>query len=417
MNYDITDLNLAAEGALKSEWADQQMPVLQGIRKRFAETRPLEGVRIAACLHVTSETSNLAKTLVAGGAELALCASNPLSTQDDIAAHLVSEGIAVFARNGEDSETYYNHISATVETKPHLTIDDGADLVAMLHSERRELLDGTIGGMEETTTGVIRLKALHAEGKLAYPIIAVNDAMTKHMFDNRYGTGQSTLDGIIRATNMLITGKSVVIIGYGWCGRGFADRARGLGAHTIVCEVDPVRALEAVMDGHRVMSLDEASKIGDIFLTVTGGLHAIDKHHFENMKSGAIVANSGHFNVEINIDALREMSEHRRYIRPFVEEHTLEDGRRINLLAEGRLVNLAAAEGHPPSVMDMSFANQALASEYIAANHANLEPGVHTLPNEIDIEIASLKLNSMGMTFDKLTAEQEKYLNSWELGT
>ena len=312
MNYDITDLNLAAEGALKSEWADQQMPVLQGIRKRFAETRPLEGVRIAACLHVTSETSNLAKTLVAGGAELALCASNPLSTQDDIAAHLVSEGIAVFARNGEDSETYYNHISATVETKPHLTIDDGADLVAMLHSERRELLDGTIGGMEETTTGVIRLKALHAEGKLAYPIIAVNDAMTKHMFDNRYGTGQSTLDGIIRATNMLITGKSVVIIGYGWCGRGFADRARGLGAHTIVCEVDPVRALEAVMDGHRVMSLDEASKIGDIFLTVTGGLHAIDKHHFENMKSGAIVANSGHFNVEINIDALREMSEHRR---------------------------------------------------------------------------------------------------------
>ena len=417
MNYDITDLNLAAEGALKSEWADQQMPVLQGIRKRFAETRPLEGVRIAACLHVTSETSNLAKTLVAGGAELALCASNPLSTQDDIAAHLVSQGIAVFARNGEDSETYYNHISAAVDTKPHLTIDDGADLVAMLHSERRELLDGTIGGMEETTTGVIRLKALDAEGKLAYPVIAVNDAMTKHMFDNRYGTGQSTLDGIIRATNMLITGKSVVIIGYGWCGRGFADRARGLGAHTIVCEVDPVRALEAVMDGHRVMSLDEASKIGDIFLTVTGGLHAIDKHHFENMKSGAIVANSGHFNVEINIEALREMSEHRRYIRTFVEEHTLEDGRRINLLAEGRLVNLAAAEGHPPSVMDMSFANQALASEYIASNHANLEPGVHTLPKEIDIEIASLKLNAMGMTFDTLTAEQEKYLNSWELGT
>ena len=417
MNYDITDLNLAAEGALKSEWADQQMPVLQGIRKRFAETRPLEGVRIAACLHVTSETSNLAKTLVAGGAELALCASNPLSTQDDIAAHLVSEGIAVFARNGEDSETYYNHISAAVDTKPHLTIDDGADLVAMLHSERRELLDGTIGGMEETTTGVIRLKALDAEGKLAYPVIAVNDAMTKHMFDNRYGTGQSTLDGIIRATNMLITGKSVVIIGYGWCGRGFADRARGLGAHTIVCEVDPVRALEAVMDGHRVMSLDEASKIGDIFLTVTGGLHAIDKQHFENMKSGAIVANSGHFNVEINIEALREMSEHRRYIRTFVEEHTLEDGRRINLLAEGRLVNLAAAEGHPPSVMDMSFANQALASEYIASNHANLEPGVHTLPKEIDIEIASLKLNAMGMTFDTLTAEQEKYLNSWELGT
>ena len=417
MNYDITDIGLAAEGALKSEWADQQMPVLRSIRQRFAEARPLEGIRIAACLHVTSETSNLAKTLVAGGAELALCASNPLSTQDDIAAHLVSEGISVYARNGEDSDTYYEHISAAVDTKPHLTIDDGADLVAMLHSEKRELLDSTLGGMEETTTGVIRLKALHAEGKLAYPIIAVNDAMTKHMFDNRYGTGQSTLDGIIRATNMLITGKSVVVIGYGWCGRGFADRARGLGAHTVVCEVDPVRALEAVMDGHRVMGLDEASKIGDIFLTVTGGLHAIDKQHFENMKSGAIVANSGHFNVEINIEALREMSETRRYVRTFVEEHTLEDGRRINLLAEGRLVNLAAAEGHPPSVMDMSFANQALASEYIATNHASLGPGVHMLPPEIDTEIAAMKLQSMGMGFDTLTAEQEKYLNSWESGT
>ena len=417
MNYDITDIGLAAEGALKSEWADQQMPVLQGIRKRFAETRPLDGMRVAACLHVTSETSNLAKTLVAGGAELALCASNPLSTQDDIAAHLVDEGISVFARNGEDSATYYQHISATVDTKPHLTIDDGADLVALLHSDRRELLDSTLGGMEETTTGVVRLKALHAQGKLAYPIIAVNDAMTKHMFDNRYGTGQSTLDGIIRATNMLITGKSVVIIGYGWCGRGFADRARGLGAHTIVCEVDPIRALEAVMDGHRVMALDDASKIGDIFLTVTGGLHAIDRDHFENMKSGAVVANSGHFNVEINIDALREMSEARRYLRPFVEEHTLEDGRRINLLAEGRLVNLAAAEGHPPSVMDMSFANQALASEYIAANHAALGPGVHVLPREFDTEIAALKLKSMGMGFDTLTAAQEKYLNSWESGT
>lgn len=417
MNHDITDINLAPEGALKSEFADKQMPVLADIRKRFAETKPLKGLRIAACLHVTSETSNLAKTLVAGGAELALCASNPLSTQDDIAAFLVSEGIAVFARNGEDSETYYNHISATVDTKPHLTIDDGADLVALLHSERRELLETTIGGMEETTTGVIRLKALDAEGKLAYPIVAVNDSQTKHMFDNRYGTGQSTLDGIIRATNMLITGKSVVTIGYGWCGRGFADRARGLGAHTIVCEVDPVRALEAVMDGHRVMSMEEAAKIGDIFLTVTGGMHAIDKHHFENMKDGAVVANSGHFNVEINIDALQDMSEARRQVRPFVEEHTLEDGRRINLLAEGRLVNLAAAEGHPPSVMDMSFANQALASEYIAENHESLKPGVHTLPKEIDIEIAALKLNSMGMTFDTLTAQQEKYLNSWEAGT
>ena len=355
--------------------------------------------------------------MVAGGAELALCASNPLSTQDDIAAYLVSEGISVFARNGEDSETYYNHISASVDNKPHLTIDDGADLVALLHSERRELLETTLGGMEETTTGVIRLKALDAEGKLAYPIIAVNDSMTKHMFDNRYGTGQSTLDGIIRATNVLITGKSVVTIGYGWCGRGFADRARGLGAHTIVCEVDPVRALEAVMDGHRVMAMEEAAKIGDIFLTVTGGMSAIDKQHFEAMKDTAIVANSGHFNVEINIDGLREMSESRRQVRPFVEEHTLEDGRRIYLLAEGRLVNLAAAEGHPPSVMDMSFANQALASEYIAANHQSLGPGVHTLPKEIDVEIASLKLNSMGMSFDTLTAEQEKYLNSWESGT
>lgn len=417
MNYDITDINLASEGALKSEFADEQMPVLRDIRKRFSETRPLEGIRIAACLHITSETSNLAKTLVAGGAELVLCASNPLSTQDDIAAYLVSEGISVFARNGEDSSTYYNHISASVNTKPHLTIDDGADLVALLHSDRRELLDTTIGGMEETTTGVIRLKALEAEGNLAYPIIAVNDSMTKHMFDNRYGTGQSTLDGIIRATNVLITGKSVVTIGYGWCGRGFADRARGLGAHTIVCEVDPVRALEAVMDGHRVMTMDQAAKIGDIFLTVTGGISAIDRQHFEVMKDSAIVANSGHFNVEINIDSLQEMSEAQRRVRPFVEEYTLEDGRRINLLAEGRLVNLAAAEGHPPSVMDMSFANQALASEYIASNHTSLKPGVHTLPKEIDIEIASLKLNSMGMSFDTLTAEQEKYLNSWESGT
>ncbi len=417
MEYDIADIGLAADGALKSEWGERQMPVLREIRARFSKERPLSGIRVAACLHVTSETSNLAKTLVAGGAELSICASNPLSTQDEIAAHLVAEGISVHAINGEDSETYYRHIKSAVDTRPHLTIDDGADLVAVLHSEKRDLLDGALGGMEETTTGVIRLKAMHSEGKLAYPIIAVNDSMTKHMFDNRYGTGQSTLDGIIRATNMLITGKSVVVIGYGWCGRGFADRARGLGAHTVVCEVDPVRALEAVMDGHRVMSLNEAVPIGDIFLTVTGGLHAIDKSHMESMKDGAVVANSGHFNVEINVDALREMSEARRYIRPFVEEHTLEDGRRIYLLAEGRLINLAAAEGHPPSVMDMSFANQALASEYIAENHASLEPGVHTLPEEIDIEIAATKLRTMGMNFDTLTAEQEKYLVSWEMGT
>ena len=417
MEFDITDPSLAHQGELRAYWAEQQMPVLREIRARFANETPLEGVKIAACLHVTAETSALALTLQSAGAQLVLCASNPLSTQDDIAAFLVQQGIPVFARNGEDSDTYYSHINAAVDSAPQLTIDDGADLVAVLHSEKRDLLKNAIGGMEETTTGVIRLRALHAEGKLAYPIIAVNDSMTKHMFDNRYGTGQSTLDGIIRSTNMLITGKTVVIIGYGWCGRGFADRARGLGAHTVVCEVDPVRALEAVMDGHRVMPMDKASVEGDIFLTVTGGLHAIDRHHFEKMKDGAVVANSGHFNVEINIEALEEMSEMKRTIRPFVEEYNLEDGRRINLLAEGRLVNLAAAEGHPPSVMDMSFANQALAAEHIVNNHQSMEPGVYTMPEDIDKEIAALKLAGMGMNLDKLTPEQEKYLNSWESGT
>lgn len=417
MQYDITDPGLAHQGELRAQWAEQEMPVLRGIRQRFADTQPLKGVKIAGCLHVTSETANLALTLQAGGAELVLCASNPLSTQDDIAAYLVHAGIPVFARNGEDSETYYSHINAAVDTAPQVTIDDGADLVAVLHSDKQHLLKHAIGGMEETTTGVIRLKALHAEGKLAYPIVAVNDSMTKHMFDNRYGTGQSSLDGIIRATNMLITGKTVVVIGYGWCGRGFADRARGLGAHTVVCEVNPVRALEAVMDGHRVMSMDEAAAQGDIFLTVTGGLHAIDAQHFAAMKDGAVVANSGHFNVEINIDALEDMTESKRTIRPFVEEYVLEDGRRIYLLAEGRLVNLAAAEGHPPSVMDMSFANQALAAEHIVENHQSMEPGVYTLPEEIDQDIAALKLKSMGMTFDELTPEQFKYLNSWESGT
>ena len=417
MQYDITDPGLAHQGELRAQWAEQEMPVLRGIRQRFADTQPLKGVKIAGCLHVTSETANLALTLQAGGAELVLCASNPLSTQDDIAAYLVDAGIPVFARNGEDSETYYSHINAAVDTAPQVTIDDGADLVAVLHSDKQHLLEHAIGGMEETTTGVIRLKALHAEGKLAYPIVAVNDSMTKHMFDNRYGTGQSSLDGIIRATNMLITGKTVVVIGYGWCGRGFADRARGLGAHTVVCEVNPVRALEAVMDGHRVMSMDEAAAQGDIFLTVTGGLHAIDAQHFAAMKDGAVVANSGHFNVEINIDALKDMTESKRTIRPFVEEYVVEDGRRIYLLAEGRLVNLAAAEGHPPSVMDMSFANQALAAEHIVENHQSMEPGVYTLPEEIDQDIAALKLKSMGMTFDELTPEQFKYLNSWESGT
>lgn len=417
MEYDIKDINLAAQGALRSEWAEREMPVLRTIRERFEREKPLKGIKMAGCLHITAETSNLAKTLKAGGAEVTMCASNPLSTQDDIAAHLVSEGIPVFAIKGEDNATYYKHMSAAVDTGPQVTMDDGADVVAMLHSEKQHLLDGVIGGMEETTTGVIRLRALHGQGKLRYPIVAVNDSDTKHMFDNRYGTGQSTLDGIVRATNILITGKTVVTIGYGWCGRGFASRAQGMGAHTIVCEVDPVRALEAVMDGHRVMSMNEAAKIGDIFLTVTGGMHGVDKHHFENMKDGAIVANSGHFDVEINVKALQKMSESTRRVRPFVDEFTLESGKKIFLLAEGRLVNLGAAEGHPPSVMDMSFANQALAGEYIVSNHQNMAPGVYTIPRELDVEIARLKLGAMGMTFDTLTPEQDKYLNSWESGT
>jgi adenosylhomocysteinase len=400
MDYDIKDISLANQGALRAEWAEREMPVLRTIKERFAKEQPLKGIKLAGCLHITAETANLAHTLKAAGANLTLCASNPLSTQDDIAAHLVDSGIPVFAIKGEDDET-----------------DDGADVVAMLHSEKQHLLSGVIGGMEETTTGVIRLKALHGQGKLAYPIVAVNDSQTKHMFDNRYGTGQSSLDGIIRATNMLITGKTVVTVGYGWCGKGFSMRAKGMGAHTIVCEVDPVRALEAVMDGHQVMSMNDASKVGDIFLTVTGGMKAIDKHHFESMKDGAVVANSGHFNVEINIKALEEMSETKRSVREFVEEYALEDGRKIFLLAQGRLINLGAAEGHPPSVMDMSFANQALAGEYIVENHAKLEPGVYTLPTEVDTDIASIKLGAMGMSFDTLTEEQDKYLNSWEMGT
>ncbi len=417
MNYDIKDVSLANQGALRAEWAEREMPVLRTIKERFAKEQPLKGIKLAGCLHITAETANLAHTLKAAGANLTLCASNPLSTQDDIAAHLVDSGIPVFAIKGEDDKTYYDHMSATVDTGPQITMDDGADVVAMLHSEKQHLLSGVIGGMEETTTGVIRLKALHGQGKLAYPIVAVNDSQTKHMFDNRYGTGQSSLDGIIRATNMLITGKTVVTVGYGWCGKGFSMRAKGMGAHTIVCEVDPVRALEAVMDGHQVMSMNDASKAGDIFLTVTGGIKAIDKHHFESMKDGAVVANSGHFNVEINIEALEEMSETKRSLREFVEEYALEDGRKIFLLAQGRLINLGAAEGHPPSVMDMSFANQALAGEYIVENHAKLEPGVYTLPTEVDTDIASIKLGAMGMSFDTLTEEQDKYLNSWEMGT
>ena len=417
MEYDIKDINLAADGGLRSEWAEREMPVLRTIRERFEKEKPLKGIKMAGCLHITAETSNLAKTLKAGGADVTMCASNPLSTQDDIAAHLVAEGIPVFAIKGEDNDTYYKHMAAAVDTGPQVTMDDGADVVAMLHSEKTHLLDGVIGGMEETTTGVIRLRALHGQGKLRYPIVAVNDSDTKHMFDNRYGTGQSTLDGIIRATNILITGKTVVTIGYGWCGRGFATRAKGMGAHTVVCEVDPVKALEAVMDGHQVMSMNEAAKVGDIFLTVTGGMHGVDRHHFETMKDGAIVANSGHFDVEINVKALEEMAEAKRRVRPFVDEYTLEDGRKVFLLAEGRLVNLGAAEGHPPSVMDMSFANQALAGEYIVSNHQNMEPGVYTIPHELDSEIARIKLGAMGMSFDSLTPEQDKYLNSWESGT
>ncbi|MDA1280563.1 MAG: adenosylhomocysteinase [Chloroflexi bacterium] len=417
MNYDIKDIALANKGALRTEWAEREMPVLRTIKERFAKEQPLKGLKLAGCLHITAETANLAHTLKAGGADLTLCASNPLSTQDDIAAHLVESGIPVFAIKGEDAKTYYDHMSATVDTGPHITMDDGADVVAMLHSEKQHLLKDVIGGMEETTTGVIRLKALHGQGKLQYPIVAVNDSQTKHMFDNRYGTGQSSLDGIIRATNMLITGKTVVTIGYGWCGKGFALRAKGMGAHTIVCEVDPVKALEAVMDGHQVMSMNEAAKIGDIFLTVTGGMKAIDKHHFEVMKDGAVIANSGHFNVEINVASLEEMSETKRSVREFVEEYSLENGRKLFLLAQGRLINLGAAEGHPPSVMDMSFANQALAGEFIVENHSKLGPGVYTLPREVDTEIARIKLGAMGMSYDTLTAEQDKYLNSWEMGT
>jgi adenosylhomocysteinase len=415
--YDIKNPALAHEGELRAEWAGREMPVLRTIRERFQKERPLRGIRIAGCLHITAETANLVLALQAGGADLRMCASNPLSTQDDIAAYLVTLGVPTFAIKGEDGPTYKKHLLSALEFKPQLTMDDGADLVALLHGERQDLIKGVIGGMEETTTGIIRLRALAAEGKLRFPIVAVNDSDTKHMFDNRYGTGQSTLDGIIRATNMLITGKTVVTVGYGWCGRGFASRAKGMGAHTVVCEVDPVRALEAVMDGHVVMKMDEAAKAGDIFVTVTGGKHAIDARHFELMKDGAVVANSGHFNVEINIDALETMAEAKRRVRPFVDEYSLENGRKVFLLGEGRLINLAAAEGHPASVMDMSFANQALGSEYIVENHGKLKPGVYRLPEELDREIARLKLGSMKMGFDTLTDEQAKYLASWESGT
>ncbi len=419
IDYDIKDLNLAPAGRLRIDWAEREMPVLRLIRERFAAEKPLKGVRLSACLHITTETANLARTLQAGGAEVVLTASNPLSTQDDVAAALVSYyEIPVFAIKGEDSETYYKHIHAALDHKPHITMDDGADLVSTLHKERTDLIGNVIGGTEETTTGVIRLRAMARQGVLRYPIIAVNDALTKHLFDNRYGTGQSTMDGVIRATNILIAGKTVVVAGYGWCSRGIAMRAKGLGADVIVTEVDPLKALEAVMDGYRVMPMREAAPQGDIFITSTGDINVIDRQHFEVMKDGAILANSGHFNVEINIPALEEMAiGPPRRVRPFVDEYTLPDGRRLYLLAEGRLVNLAAAEGHPSAVMDMSFANQALCSVYILRNADRLERTVYTVPEEIDREIARLKLQAMGVEIDVLTPEQERYLASWEEGT
>ncbi len=416
--YDVKDMKLAEGGRRRIDWADREMPVLKLIRERFTRERPLKGMRIAACLHVTTETANLMQTLQEGGAEVVLTASNPLSTQDDVAASLVTHfEIPVYAIKGEDNITYYKHINAALDHKPNLTMDDGADLVSTLHKDRRELLQYVVGGTEETTTGVIRLRAMAADGALNFPVIAVNDAQTKHFFDNRYGTGQSTIDGIVRATNILLAGRNFVIAGYGWCGRGLAMRARGMGANVIVTEIDPLPAIEAVMDGFRVMPMAEAARIGDIFVTVTGDLNVIDRHHFEVMKNGAIIANSGHFNVEINIPALEAMSSEKRLVRPFVEQYYLPDGRTLNLLGEGRLINLAAAEGHPASVMDMSFANQALSLEYMVQNVEKFEKKVYSVPGEIDREIARLKLAAMGITIDNLTAEQTAYLNSWEEGT
>jgi len=417
-NYDVKDLRLAEQGRFRIQWAAKEMPVLDLVEERFKKERPLAGLRLSACLHVTSETANLMRVLQAGGADVVLCASNPLSTQDDVAAALVSHNeMPVYAIKGEDDDTYYQHIEAALDHRPHLTMDDGADLVSILHKGRRELLGDVVGGTEETTTGVIRLRAMAAQGVLTYPIIAVNDALTKHLFDNRYGTGQSTIDGIIRATNVLLAGKNFVVGGYGWCSRGIAMRAAGLGAHVIVTEVDPLRALEAVMDGYRVMPMTAASELGDIFVTSTGDINVIDKHHIDNMKDGAIICNSGHFNVEINIPSLEEMAEVKRRVRPFLDEFNLPDGRRIYLIGEGRLVNLAAAEGHPSAVMDMSFANQALSAEYIALHAADLEKQVYAVPGDIDARIAKLKLAAMGVEIDVLTAEQEKYLASWEEGT
>ncbi|MDQ6918934.1 MAG: adenosylhomocysteinase [Candidatus Dormibacteraeota bacterium] len=415
---DVKDLGLAKEGQGLIDWAAREMPVLLLIRDRFRTEKPLAGLRVSACLHVTSETANLMVTLKAGGADIVLCASNPLSTNDAVAAALTEEhGIPTFAIKGEDNDTYYSHIASALEHRPNFTMDDGADLVTMLHRERTDLLPEVTGGTEETTTGVVRLRAMAAQGVLRYPIVAVNEALTKHMFDNRYGTGQSTLDGIIRATNVLLAGKVFVVAGYGWCGRGLASRARGMGSQVIVTEIDPLRALEAVMDGFQVMPMAEAARVGDIFVTVTGDVNVLDRAHFEAMKDGAILANSGHFNSEINLAAMDDLAGSVRQVRQFVQEYRMSDGRRVHVVGEGRLVNLAAAEGHPAAVMDMSFANQAVSAEWMAKNQANLEPKVYDVPKELDAEVARLKLEAMHVSIDTLTAEQEKYINSWEEGT
>ncbi len=418
VEHDVKNLDLATGGRFRIEWAEQEMPVLRAIRERFAKEKPLQGMRISACLHVTTETANLMYTLQVGGADIVLCASNPLSTQDDVAASLVSNyEIPVYAIKGEDNSTYYEHIKAGLDHKPHITMDDGADLVSVIHKERRELLDEIVGGTEETTTGVIRLRAMAKDKALMFPIIAVNDSNTKHLFDNRYGTGQSTLDGIIRATNILLAGRTVVVAGYGWCSRGIASRAQGMGANVVVTEVDPLRALEAVMDGFRVLPMSDAAPVGDIFITATGDKNVIDEHHIVAMKNGAILANSGHFNVEINIPAMEKLSGSKpRLVRPFVEEYKI-DGRSVYLLGEGRLINLAAAEGHPASVMDMSFANQALGAEYMVKNASSLTPDVYTIPSDVDNEIARLKLEALGVKIDTLTPEQEEYLSQWQEGT
>jgi adenosylhomocysteinase len=418
VEHDVKGLDQAVGGRYRIEWAEREMPVLRAIRERFEREKPLAGMRVAACLHVTTETANLMHTLQVGGADIVLCASNPLSTQDDVAASLVTHfEIPVYAIKGEDDQTYYEHLTAALDHKPHITMDDGCDLVSTIHKSRRELIEGIVGGTEETTTGVIRLRAMAKEGELAFPVIAVNDSNTKHMFDNRYGTGQSTIDGIVRATNILLAGRNIVVAGYGWCSRGIADRARGLGANVIVTEIDPMRALEAVMDGFRVMTMNEAAAVGDIFITATGDINVLDEQHFAAMKTGAIMCNSGHFNVEINLKGLRGMSSaDPKLVRPFVEEYRV-DGKALYVLGEGRLINLAAAEGHPASVMDMSFANQALAAEYMVKTGQGLAPNVYTIPDDIDREIARLKLESMGIKIDVLTPTQSAYLNEWREGT